>query len=542
MKLVIYLVLGVLALARFSFAGALPSWWTGTATRVLAPGGAENNYSLANNGQLKYMAYQAKVHLDLAFPAAGGAGPEIDALVAGFDPKPGVSYTTQQLADIRRLNYSPLVVRHLENVAKIFYDRLNVLGYNTKENLKDFGYPASWTSNYPWPGVTPPTVASDYSPVTIGQLKMVFSFDVMTLPGWWKTRYFPGLSSVSSDADADSDGLTNFQEFQAGTDPTNFDSDYDGLSDAAEIDSGGNPLDAANASPSRLAYWLFPPGSSDSGAAGQLPLVNQNKETESTPWGTGLKVPLSGTSLLTYRDVETNGSANINVQRGSVRFWIKPAWSTSAGGPGSWARILEVGTYASNGFWAIHFDPGGTAVFFYSESGLNQGSGFYSAIFSWAIGQWHQVAVTYSASQAKIYIDGVLQGSGAGVMAMPNAAVRALGFSIGTDRSGAQRTASTLDELETFNYELPAAEISQNYQLTAPEPNLGLASLTDSDGDGLPDSYQAGLSGAGASGDNDSDGVKNLTEYLAGTNALLADGTGTPFTTTGLKVYTSLKD
>jgi hypothetical protein len=71
-------------------------------------------------------------------------------------------------------------------------------------------------------------------------------------------------------------------------------------------------------------------------------------------------------------------------------------------------------------------------------------------------------------------------------------------------------------------------------------PDVLLSSLTDSDGDGLPDSYQANLNGSNASGDNDGDGLKNLTEYLAGTDPLVSNGVGANFTATGLKVYTPL--
>ncbi len=47
----------------------------------------------------------------------------------------------------------------------------------------------------------------------------------------------------ASDAvlDADDDGLTNFQEYEAGTDPQNADSDDDGIVDAAELANGLNP-------------------------------------------------------------------------------------------------------------------------------------------------------------------------------------------------------------------------------------------------------------------------------------------------------------
>ena len=38
----------------------------------------------------------------------------------------------------------------LKAVAKPFYDRLKVIGYGTKQNLIDRGYPPDWQYDYPW--------------------------------------------------------------------------------------------------------------------------------------------------------------------------------------------------------------------------------------------------------------------------------------------------------------------------------------------------------------------------------------------------------
>ncbi|MDA1097128.1 MAG: thrombospondin type 3 repeat-containing protein, partial [Chloroflexi bacterium] len=61
------------------------------------------------------------------------------------------------------------------------------------------------------------------------------------LPDVWEIQYFGNLSHGAG-ADDDGDGLTNLQEYQAGTDPTEPDSDGDGMSDANELIHGPNPL------------------------------------------------------------------------------------------------------------------------------------------------------------------------------------------------------------------------------------------------------------------------------------------------------------
>lgn len=65
------------------------------------------------------------------------------------------------------------------------------------------------------------------------------------IPDSWKIAhgFDPNDPSVAS-ADTDNDGLTNLQEFQAGTDPRNPDTDGDGVSDGEEVRRGTNPLNS----------------------------------------------------------------------------------------------------------------------------------------------------------------------------------------------------------------------------------------------------------------------------------------------------------
>lgn len=225
--------LGIVALAMTTLLGAQPpAWWTSSTNPVLDPGatttGVEQNYAPANLGQLKYIAKQAKLHLDANL--AGGSGSAITSLVNGFTPQSGVSYTTAELAAFREANYAPINLGQLKAVAKPFYLRLKTAGYDTKANLIARGFPGTWAYDYPWNPSTP--VADNYAPANIGQLKAVFSFDLTSLdsdgdgiPNGWELAQ--GLnpenpSDGGTTADADGDGLTNLQEFQQGSDPNNY--------------------------------------------------------------------------------------------------------------------------------------------------------------------------------------------------------------------------------------------------------------------------------------------------------------------------------
>ena len=55
------------------------------------------------------------------------------------------------------------------------------------------------------------------------------------LPDTWESTYGLSVTQANGTEDLDGDSLTNFQEFQFGTDPTISDTDEDGLSDGDEI-------------------------------------------------------------------------------------------------------------------------------------------------------------------------------------------------------------------------------------------------------------------------------------------------------------------
>ncbi len=192
----------------------VPAWWTDPETRIIEdldePIEVSENHAPVNLGQLKHVALQAQAHLEERLTA--GAGFSIGDLWPDIPAEE---------------NYAPVNVGQLKAVANPFYDRLIEAGYDTRKNLIDRGYPADWSFDLPWPPDTPPR--QNYGPANIGQLKLVFSFDLTDfddegepenpLPEWWQLAYF-GTTGVDPNADFDNDGQSNFQEFLAGTDPT----------------------------------------------------------------------------------------------------------------------------------------------------------------------------------------------------------------------------------------------------------------------------------------------------------------------------------
>ena len=72
------------------------------------------------------------------------------------------------------------------------------------------------------------------------------SSDGDALPDEWEFRALGGLSSDGS-GDLDGDGLSDFEEYEAGTNPALADTDGDGIADRLESDNGLDPLDPSDA-------------------------------------------------------------------------------------------------------------------------------------------------------------------------------------------------------------------------------------------------------------------------------------------------------
>ena len=200
-----------------------------------------------------------------------------------------------------------------------------------------------------------------------------------------------------------------------------------------------------------------------------------------------------------------------NCRIGTVRFWFCPNWSSVypflGAGPGGWARLIEMGntTSATAGWWALSVDPTGANLIFESQiNGAGNRTTYFTRPIEWQAGRWQHIAITYTGTASKLYINGVLFASGAGIQGYPTAAVRAAdGLNIGSNRSGNEQARGRFDELETFNYALTPEAIAADYQAvsTVDSDQEGLTDireneqgsnplLPDTDGDGLTDAQE----------------------------------------------------
>jgi hypothetical protein len=188
---------------------AAPGWWS--TQNVLKPQVQADDYAVANIGQLKTMAANAANEMNAQIQQ--GAGGDINTLIAEW---------RNPVSAKPRDDYAALTQGQLKTVAKLFYDRLAVIG--------SLDQPA-----YPWGNGG---VADDYALANIGQLKSVFSFLVPYMV--WRL----GDANNPSPDDLNQDGLSDAYAASNGLGgyPMSSDSNDNGVSDWVEAWNGG-PID-----------------------------------------------------------------------------------------------------------------------------------------------------------------------------------------------------------------------------------------------------------------------------------------------------------
>jgi len=223
-------------------------------------------------------------------------------------------------------------------------------------------------------------------------------------------------------------------------------------------------------SSSFLNLWRFDDTAWLTSRGGYPPLSFTNIDNVAGFDNSALQVDNPDPAWLAYNVVEADNHTNFTCNTGTLLFWFVPNWESNdtnyfGTGPGDWARLIDVGMWTSNatyGWWSLYLNPDGTSITFSGQTN-GFGSNYLTYPISWSASwdddQWHQIALTYSATNSALYIDGRLATSGAGVIFRPNATVLTNGFYIGSDVTGTNQAHGQFDNLRTYNYQLSAAAI-----------------------------------------------------------------------------------
>jgi hypothetical protein len=187
--------------------------------------------------------------------------------------------------------------------------------------------------------------------------------------------------------------------------------------------------------------------------------------------GASLVVDTNVPAWLNYNVVETNGTTNLTVDAGTVTFWFAPDWaSTNLGGtgPGEYGRLLEVGGYtpdSSYGWWSLYVDDVGANIYFSTQTNdlSSNVCTYLSFPIAWTNDYFHFIALTYSATNTTLYLDGVLATNGPPMTNYPGAGALANGFFIGSDSNGVFQAHGMFNNLYTYNVPMDADTIQETF-------------------------------------------------------------------------------
>ena len=246
--------------------------------------------------------------------------------------------------------------------------------------------------------------------------------------------------------------------------------------------------------------------------------------------GNALQVDTTNAAWLAYNITENAPGygeyTNLTLNTGSIEFWFLANWESAdtnyfGAGPGDWGRFIDIGTWATNAdWWSLYLNPSGTDIYF--SSGTNGvRTNYLNTSISWNSNLWHMVVLTFSPSNSFIYLDGQLVASGDGVRYLPSGNTLTNGFSIGSDfATGTQQAHGQFDDLYTYNYQLSANDVANDYAEISPELP---GSFYPGGGFG-PDDEPPGPGGGGGGGGG-SGGSYTPPVYDYGTNLWIAQET-----------------
>jgi hypothetical protein len=226
--------------------------------------------------------------------------------------------------------------------------------------------------------------------------------------------------------------------------------------------------------------------------------------------GSSLVVDSNLPAWLRYNMVEANGTTNLTVNAGTVMFWFAPSWSSvSLGGtgPGESGRLIETGAYTTNsslGWWSLYVDPTGANIYFSTQTNDFSGTfhNFLTVPIAWKTNYFHFVALTYSATNTTLYLDGALATNGSPLTVYPGTNALADGLYFGSDTNGVLQAHGLFNSVATYNVPMDGGTIlgmfNQDYAFYLMNPwNSAMFLMNSAISNPSFGSTYAAISGAG---------------------------------------------
>ena len=301
------------------------------------------------------------------------------------------------------------------------------------------------------------------------------------------------------------------------------------LARALSVDPGSGG--STNSSPVYvpLDSWSFQDYTNWTSDKGYVPVSFNNLAHSYLGNGYSLVVSNADAAWLRYNVVETNGATNLTINAGTVMFWFASSWSgTDQGGdgPGEYGRLLEAGSYTSDsslGWWSIYVDDGGNNLYFSAQTNDLSGTftNYLSVPIAWTTNYFHFVALTYSATNTALYLDGVLATNGPGVTVYPGQDALANGFYIGSDSNGVNQAQGLFNNVVTYNVPLDTTTIQSifsqeyGYYMMSPWNTAMFKLFSASSSPSFTSTSYSAITGAG-----NLQWIGNTSDCIDGTNAM----------------------
>lgn len=317
------------------------------------------------------------------------------------------------------------------------------------------------------------------------------------MPDYWEEAYgLDPFDATDAPGDLDGDGVSNLNEYIAGSDPgVNEPDTYD------EVIQASNPI----------GYWrleeLTGSTATDSAGTNDGTFIGSAKLGEPSLLSSNWNYATEFTGSNYVSIPAPQGGPLDNLAAISIEAWINMD---------SLSDEMIVGRYkgSTNKDVQLHLLNGSVKWRTWPLSSA-------SVETTVQTGVTYHIVATYDGTTWKIYKNGVLQdtatssetiGTSSEPWHIAADADAAAGGSMGNYLNG------TVDDVAIYNYAMDAQTVLEHYNSgTLP------ATAPDSDGDGMPDYWESvyglnPLDASDASGDLDGDGINNLDEYRAGSN------------------------
>ena len=135
------------------------------------------------------------------------------------------------------------------------------------------------------------------------------------------------------------------------------------------------------------------------------------------------------------------------------------------------ARLIEIGSQDSaGGWWALVLSADGTTLSFVTQAN-GIGVTNLSATINWTSNDWHQVVLTYSATNSLLYLDAQLTASGAGVTVYSDASIQTNGFCIGSDHQGDSQAGRNSTNSKRLTIRSVRPRFQKDFNLLFPDGN-----------------------------------------------------------------------